>query len=165
VSSTGPGGVTDVSSTAASSGVVAVRALDPAAGGAVVARLDRSTGVLDPTRHSLRNRPVDLSRRASVVLTSDKRRTELMASRGLGWTYAVVPLIEVHGGTAYGVPADVARALADELVARGVRETTAVIAPLRAHADHLDQGLPVESSPLGRYMGLGGGGLSALGDF
>lgn len=155
-----------MSSTAASGGVLAVRALDPAAGGTVVARLDRGTGVLDPERHSLRNGPVRLDRKTVAVLTSDKRRTELMVSRGIGWKYAVVPLIEVHGGQAVGVPADVARALADELASRGVKETTAVLAPLRAHADHLDAGGPVASSPLGRYMGLGGGGpLTSLGDF
>jgi hypothetical protein len=155
-----------VSSTGASGGVVTVHALDPRAGGAVVGRLDRSTGVLDPARRSLRNGPVQLSRRATAVLTSDQRRTELMVARGFGWKYAIVPLIELHGGTAVGVPADVARALADELETRGVRESTAVVAPLRAHADHLDAGGPVASSPLGRFMGLGGGGiLSSLGDF
>jgi hypothetical protein len=158
--------VANVSSTAASGEIVAVRALDPSAGGAVVARLDRGSGVLDPVRRSLRNGPVRLSRKASALLTSDKRRAELMVARGLGWKYAIVPLIEVHGGVALGVPADVARALADELEARGVRETTAVVSPLRAHADHLDQGGPVASSPLGLYMGGGGGGvLSSLGDF
>lgn len=156
-----------MSSTAPQSrGIIAVRALDPAQNGAVVARLDRGTGVLDPARHSLRNGPVRLDRKAAAILTSDKRRAELMVSRGIGWKYAIVPLIQIHGGVALGVPADVARALADELVARGVKETTAVVAPLRAHADHLDAGGPVASSPLGRYMGLGGGGiLSSLGDF
>lgn len=155
-----------MSSTAPQSGgTIAVRSLDPAQNGAVVARLDRSTGVLDPARHSIRNGPVRLDRNTTAVLTSDKRRTELMVSRGVGWKYAIVPLIQVHGGVALGVPADVARALADELVARDVKESTAVIAPLRAHADHLDAGGPVASSPLGRYMGLGGGGmLSSLGD-
>ncbi|WP_431837116.1 hypothetical protein [Cellulomonas sp. Y8] len=155
-----------MSSTAASGGVVAVRALDPAARGAVVARLDRGTGVLEPARRSLRNGPVHLSTRAAAVLTSDKRRTELMVARGMGWKYAIVPLIEIHDDAAVGVPADVARALADEMESRGVREMTAVIAPLRAHADHLDAGGPVASSPLGRYMGLGGGGIiSSLGGF
>lgn len=155
-----------MSSTAASGGVVTVRALDPAAHGAVVARLDRGTGVLEPTRRSLRNGPVHLSGRTAAVLTSDKRRTELMVARGMGWKYAIVPLIEIHDGAAVGVPADVARALADEIEARGVKETTAVIAPLRAHAEHLEAGGPVASSPLGRYMGLGGGGIiSSLGGF
>ncbi len=155
-----------MSSTEASGGVVTVRALDPAARGAVVARLDRGTGVLEPTRRSLRNGPVHLSTRAAAVLTSDKRRTELMVARGMGWKYALVPLIEIHDGAAVGVPADVARALADEIESRGVKETTAVVAPLRAHADHLDRGGPVASSPLGRYMGLGGGGvISSLGGF
>lgn len=153
-----------MSSTAAQGGVVAVRALDPAAGGAVVARLDRGTGVLDPERRTLRTKPVVLDRKTLVALTSSKKRTGLMAERG--WKRVFLPLIEVHGGAALGIPADAARALADELDARGVRETTAVVAPLRAHADHLDAGGPVASSPLGRYMGLGGGGiLSSLGDF
>jgi hypothetical protein len=155
-----------VSSTAASGGVVTVHALDPATRGTVVARLDRGTGVLEPVRRSLRNGPVQLSQKTTAVLTSDKRRTELMVARGTGWKYAIVPLIEIHRGTAVAVPSDVARALADELEARGVRESTAVIAPLRAHADHLDAGGPVASSPLGRYMGLGGGGIiSSLGGF
>lgn len=153
-----------MSSTAAQGGVVAVRALDPAAGGAVVARLDRGTGVLAPERRTLRTKPVVLDRKTLVALTSSKKRTGLMAERG--WKRVFLPLIEVHGGAALGIPADAARALADELDARGVRETTAVVAPLRAHADHLDAGGPVASSPLGRYMGLGGGGiLSSLGDF
>jgi hypothetical protein len=152
-----------VSSTAPHSGVVAVRALDPAQSGAVVARLDRGTGVLDPERRTLRTKPVTLDRRVLLALTSSKKRTGLMVERG--WRRVFLALIEVHGGQALGVPADVARALADELESRGARETTAVIAPLRAHADHLEAGGPVASSPLGRYMGLGGGGvLSSLGD-
>ena len=153
-----------MSSTAAQGGVVLVRALDPATGGAVVARLDRTAGVLDPERRTLRTKPVTLDRKVLVALTSSKKRTGLMAERG--WKRVFLPLIEVHGGAAVGIPADVARALADELEGRGARETTAVIAPLRAHAEHLDAGGPVASSPLGRYMGLGGGGiLSSLGDF
>ncbi len=158
-----------MSSTAGQGGVIAVHALDPARAGAVVARIDRATGLLDPARRSLRNGPVRLDRRTLALLTSGRRRTELMVSRGLGWRYAVVPLIQVHGGVRFGVPADVARALADELVARGVKETTAVVEPLRAHADHLDAGGPVASSPLGAFMRAGGGGgsgiLSSLGDF
>ncbi|MEN1974123.1 hypothetical protein [Cellulomonas olei] len=150
----------------AGGGIVSVRALDPAKNGVVVARLDRDSGFLDPERRSLRNGPVRLDRKAVAVLTSDKRRTELMVSRGIGWKYAVVPLIEVHGGAVVGVPAEVARALANELRARGVKETTAVTAPLLAHAEHLDAGEPVSSSPLGKYMGLGGGGvISSLGGF
>lgn len=155
-----------MSSTAPPSGggVVAVRALDPAQNGAVVARLDRGAGVLDPERRTLRTKPVTLDRRVLLALTSSKKRTGLMVERG--WRRVFLPLIEVHGGAALGVPAAAARALADELESRGARETTAVIAPLRAHADHLDAGLPVASSPLGRYMGLGGGGaLTSLGDF
>ena len=153
-----------MSSTAASGGVLAVRALDPAARGTVVARLDRGAGVLDPERRTLRTKPVALDRKVLLALTSSKKRTGLMVERG--WRRVFLPLIEVHGGAALGIPADVARALADELDSRGTRETTAVIAPLRAHADHLDAGLPVASSPLGRYMGLGGGGaLTSLGDF
>jgi hypothetical protein len=155
-----------VSSTAASGGVVPVLALDPAADRAVVARLDRGAGVLAPERHSLRRGPVRLDRRTLVALTSSRRRTALMVERGFGWKRAFVPLIEVHARTPLAVPADVARALADELESRGVRETTAVLAPLRAHADHLDAGGPVSSSPLGWYMGTGGGGmLSSLGGF
>ncbi len=146
-----------------SGGVVAVRALDPAQSGAVVARLDRGTGVLDPERRTLRTKPVTLDRRALIALTSSKKRTGLMVERG--WRRVFLALIEVHGGAVLGIPADVARALADELESRGARETTAVLAPLRAHAEHLDAGGPVASSPLGRYMGLGGGGvLSSLGD-
>lgn len=146
-----------------SGGVVAVRALDPALNGAVVARLDRGTGVLDPERRTLRTKPLTLDRRALIALTSSKKRTGLMVERG--WRRVFLALIEVHGGAVLGIPADVARALADELESRGARETTAVLAPLRAHAEHLDAGGPVASSPLGRYMGLGGGGvLSSLGD-
>lgn len=155
------------SSTGRPGGVVELRELG--AGGALVARVDRSAGVIDPVRRSSRVGPVRLDRRTDVALMSGKHRTELIVSRGLiGWKRVIAPLVEIRGDVALAVPAAVARALADELQARGVREASAVIDPLRAHAQVMDAGNPVVTSPLARYIGVNGGQggsiFSALGD-
>jgi hypothetical protein len=143
-------------STRGSADVIELRELGP--GGAVVARVDRSSGVIDPVRRSTRVGPVRLDRRTDVALMSGKHRTEIIVSRGLiGWKRVIAPLLEIRGEVAIGVPASVARALADELRARGVREASAVIDPLRAHADIIEAGNPVVTSPLARYIGVSGG--------
>lgn len=155
------------SSTGRSGGVIELRELGSS--GAVVARVDCSAGVIDPVHRSTRVGPVQLDRRTDVALMSGKHRTEILVSRGLiGRKRVIAPLLEIRGEVALAVPAAVARALADELHARGVREASAVIDPLRAHADIMDAGNPVVTSPLARYIGAKGGQggsiFSALGD-
>ncbi|WP_147795676.1 hypothetical protein [Cellulomonas sp. Y8] len=139
------------------------------AGAALVARVDRSAGLIDPVSRSARVGPVRLDRRTDVALMSGKHRTEIIVSRGLiGWKRVIAPLVELRGDIALAVPAAIARALADELHTRGVREASAVIDPLRAHAAVMEAGNPVVTSPLARYIGVnsghGGSIFSALGD-
>lgn len=155
------------SSTGSPGDVIELRELG--AGASLVARVDRSAGVIDPVARSARVGPVRLDRRTDVALMSGKHRTEIIVSRGLiGWKRVIAPLVEIRGDIALAVPAAVARALADELQARGVREASAVIDPLRAHAAVMDAGNPVVTSPLARYIGVNGGHggsiFSALGD-